>query len=203
MKICEIDGCAVKHYAKGFCRNHYGTNYRNSILPPCKFDGCQNNVEAKTHGLCSGHKWQWLRGQELRPINHQPVCEICRKPYEAKSTGMTRWCPDHRVLGRRLVRYGIDIDIITDMILEQDFKCIVCQDEIGLGTCAIDHDHTCCSGGGRKACGKCVRALLCIQCNAALGQMREDPNRIAGLYAYALAISPPSPTPELNMNSSA
>lgn len=189
MKTCSVDDCQKKHYAKGWCANHYNTNYRKYVMPPCIFDGCRNNAEAMTHGLCAGHKWQWKRGQELRPIRHVTICEICQKPYEAQSKGMTRWCPEHRVLGRRLARYGIDILIITDMILAQDFKCIACDEEIGLANCAIDHDHSCCSGN--KACGNCVRALLCRGCNTALGSMQEDPKKIVGLYAYAVAISSP------------
>jgi hypothetical protein len=35
----------------------------------------------------------------------------------------------------------------------------------------VDHDHSCCPG--RQTCGKCVRGLICRQCNTAFGVLTE------------------------------
>lgn len=37
---------------------------------------------------------------------------------------------------------------------------------------AVDHDHKCCKG--KTSCGKCVRGLLCGNCNTILGRQRDD-----------------------------
>ena len=37
----------------------------------------------------------------------------------------------------------------------------------------IDHDHQCCSGS--RSCGKCVRGILCIIHNLALGKFGDNP----------------------------
>jgi predicted nucleic acid-binding Zn ribbon protein len=37
----------------------------------------------------------------------------------------------------------------------------------------IDHDHACCPQ--EKACGRCVRGMLCQPCNVGLGMFRESP----------------------------
>ncbi len=40
----------------------------------------------------------------------------------------------------------------------------------------VDHDHSCCSG--RRACGKCVRGILCHHCNVMMGNALDDPARL-------------------------
>lgn len=36
----------------------------------------------------------------------------------------------------------------------------------------VDHDHNCCRG--KQSCGKCVRGVLCIQCNKAIGLLKDS-----------------------------
>jgi hypothetical protein len=47
---------------------------------------------------------------------------------------------------------------------------------------AVDHDHSCCNGP--TSCGRCVRGLLCSNCNDMLGTARDDPQYFVGLIAY-------------------
>lgn len=62
----------------------------------------------------------------------------------------------------------------NNMLIAQNYICAVCQQpcktERGL---AVDHDHSCCPGN--KSCGKCIRGLLCINCNRGLGMFQDDP----------------------------
>jgi hypothetical protein len=37
----------------------------------------------------------------------------------------------------------------------------------------VDHDHSCCSGKARDACGKCYRGTLCHTCNVAEGWINK------------------------------
>lgn len=37
---------------------------------------------------------------------------------------------------------------------------------------------------GDRACGECVRGLLCDECNRALGCMHDDPARLSALMVY-------------------
>lgn len=79
--------------------------------------------------------------------------------------------------------YGIRIKQYNQMLEAQGGVCAVCkraETRIDLRTGEIvplhvDHDHK--SGD--------VRALLCGGCNAALGHLAEDPNRIRALADYA------------------
>ena len=47
---------------------------------------------------------------------------------------------------------------------------------------AIDHDHLCCAK--KFSCGKCVRGLLCSQCNTALGLLADSKEYIMLLAKY-------------------
>jgi hypothetical protein len=47
----------------------------------------------------------------------------------------------------------------------------------------VDHDHACCPGTG-SSCGKCIRGLLCRNCNIGLGHFNDDPQRLALAITY-------------------
>jgi|11_taG_2_1085331.scaffolds.fasta_scaffold00036_19 hypothetical protein len=59
-------------------------------------------------------------------------------------------------------------------------NCQICNIELNhqhsrgnrKGAC-LDHDHTCCPTGG-KSCGKCVRGVICQQCNTAEGYIKAS-----------------------------
>ena len=72
-------------------------------------------------------------------------------------------------------RYGISIERFNEMLTKQDSKCAICKgkfwDEIS--SPHIDHDHSCCNGQMRS-CGKCIRGLLCRDCNQFLGRAKDN-----------------------------
>ena len=47
----------------------------------------------------------------------------------------------------------------------------------------VDHDHACCSKR-KMSCGKCVRGLLCSQCNHLLGDADDDTERLLSAIDY-------------------
>ena len=79
-------------------------------------------------------------------------------------------------------KYGIDIAIVDQMLLDQGGKCKICLRSIeGYGNkrrkANVDHDHM---------TGE-VRSLLCSICNAFLGRIKDDPiiaSRAAAYLAY-------------------
>ena len=47
---------------------------------------------------------------------------------------------------------------------------------------AVDHDHACCPTV--PTCGKCVRGLLCHECNTLLGKIERTPGLEAAIVSY-------------------
>lgn len=57
--------------------------------------------------------------------------------------------------------------------------CMTCQKYRAR---AVDHDHKCCPG--KTSCGRCVRGLLCGNCNTILGRQRDDAEVFLRMAGY-------------------
>lgn len=76
-------------------------------------------------------------------------------------------------------KYNITLDWYYKKLSEQGGGCAIChKPPPENGFLSIDHDHSCCPVGGRS-CGKCVRGLLCVTCNAGLHWIEKDSWRSA------------------------
>lgn len=108
---------------------------------------------AKTH-CPQGHEYT-EDNTYYRPKKINRHCRTCARVNSREQT---------------IKQYGITVKQFEQMLIQQSGRCFICT-EILLDP-HIDHDHLCCPG--RKACGKCVRALLCKQCNQMLGYARDS-----------------------------
>jgi len=80
-------------------------------------------------------------------------------------------------------RWNLSREDYELLLKSQDGACGICKQPPPDGRrLAIDHDHRCCPE--QPTCGKCVRGLLCVACNTALGSLGEDPERARNLIAY-------------------
>jgi hypothetical protein len=106
-------------------------------------------------------------------------CREChleyQRKYDQRRSKYSRW-------QKALKKYGITPEEYDVMLEAQGGVCAACGNKeiridprLGAVTrLVVDHDH---------ATGK-VRGLLCIGCNAAYGNLYEDPQRINGLLVY-------------------
>jgi Recombination endonuclease VII len=63
---------------------------------------------------------------------------------------------------------GLTRERFQAMLEAQDYACAMCREPFGEDqTIFADHDHACCPG--TRSCGKCLRGLLCLTCNVAVG----------------------------------
>lgn len=81
-----------------------------------------------------------------------------------------------------LTRKGISQEQYDAQLLAQGGRCAICRsDNPGKGyeNWQIDHDHSCCTG-----CDKCLRGLLCANCNKGLGFFLDEPERLSAAIYY-------------------
>ena len=68
--------------------------------------------------------------------------------------------------------YNITVEIYNKMLIDQNGLCDICETQItSKRYFDVDHNHFCCSG--YRSCGKCVRGLICFNCNSVLGHSKE------------------------------
>ena len=83
--------------------------------------------------------------------------------------------------GHRKAFFHLSPEQFQERIEGQNNRCAVCGTEF-VRTPHVDHNHSCCSG--QKTCGKCVRGLLCHQCNCGLGNFHDDPDLMQKAIDY-------------------
>jgi hypothetical protein len=94
-----------------------------------------------------------------------------------------RWVRKHK-----LTRYGLTQQQFDGLLEVQQYACGMCHEPFTENRqIFVDHDHACCPGE-KMSCGKCVRGLLCLSCNTALGYIE----RKIGLARAYLAAPPGS-----------
>jgi len=97
-------------------------------------------------------------------------------------------------------KYGITRQQYEKILTDQGGGCAICGGEERTKTTSgtgqvrrlsVDHDHSCCPGV--RSCGKCIRGILCNDCNNSIGRMKDDPARLRRAAEYLEQGNPPDP----------
>lgn len=114
---------------------------------------------------------------EKRVMSRKKFCSNkCKSKYRTISGS--------RIDGHLWSNYRIREEQYNEIMVYQDFRCAICkvhQSEVSRSF-AVDHDHRCCPG--RKSCGRCIRGLLCFECNIGLGKFRDSPELLKHALNY-------------------
>jgi hypothetical protein len=81
----------------------------------------------------------------------------------------------------RLKKYGLTKEACDILLRMQEGKCACCDEPLN-GKFTVDHNHACCDSV--QTCGKCIRGLLCMNCNAGLGNFKDDVMRLLKAICY-------------------
>jgi hypothetical protein len=184
-EICSVDDCNKHVLAIGLCSMHYnrirtyGTTYR--FLPPASVGLCQHiTCTDLTQGkllYCNAHNLE-KRKKGYTTDKSNGLCQACGNATVEKDRRY-KFCSDCKQFWHQL-KHGVSGRQIREMIDRQNGRCAMCQKQSRL---VIDHDHKCCPGD--FSCGRCIRALLCHQCNLGIGNLQDDP-ALALIGAYYL-----------------
>ena len=80
-----------------------------------------------------------------------------------------------------LKKYQLNDASYARLLRRQDFTCPICG--LRSFTLVVDHAHSCCKTI-KKSCGRCIRGLLCADCNAAIGLLKENPISLQNAIHY-------------------
>ncbi len=112
------------------------------------------------------------------------VCYLCERSLDLTSFhSKRRECKDCSKGIKLTYRYGISMEDYEKLLNDQNGVCAICErspDEVGV--LAVDHDHKCCPN--EKTCGKCIRSLLCTDCNISIGRFNDDVERLERAAQY-------------------
>lgn len=182
-------------------RQRYYREHREKALAYAKEHRLKNieKVRAYQRAYFAKNKAKMLEEQRARYLANRDVIRAKQKAayaanpekYRAQAAGTrARRGPDKPWAWMLSNRYNITVEDYERLLAEQGGVCAICkQPETArrYRRFSVDHDHSCCPERA-TSCGKCVRGLLCHQCNAVLGhiEQREGITWLAAATTYVL-----------------
>lgn len=177
-RLCTIEGCTRKYAGQGMCSTHYAAARKSGEIE--KLDRSHlhlltevdPNARRATCSIC---------GQiDIRRSGAYWMCGTKARETAAKRRQSEETVRYHREYARRnalktkLTRYQLTPEQWEAMLAECDGRCSICRVKLlTLSEQYVDHDHSCCGGGG--SCGACVRAILCRSCNFGIAAFGDRP----------------------------
>ena len=135
----------------------------------CDVNECENMVFSLSVSLCPNH---YAMKRKHGVPNPKFICANCKQEYVFNGVKLnsTNFCPEcfsiySRFWSRRFNSHKISVFDFYKMLISQDEKCKICKSYEKL---QIDHDPQCCPSRKGSSCGKCIRGLLCNNCNTML-----------------------------------
>lgn len=170
-------------------------------LRPCELCGSQFVPQDVRRRFCSKGCKQRARYWRANPRETR-TCQVCGHDVSSLRRDAV-FCSDNcayeqrRRDGRvkqsarrqRISRYGLTEESFESLLAAQGGRCAICgavEPGTHHGQWHIDHDHSCCpdKATDTPTCGRCVRGILCGQCNLGLGHFRDDPDLLAAAAGY-------------------
>ena len=167
-RLCEVEHCVNKHWAKGCCVKHYARLKRGGSTDLQRRQHDPDNFRLIKLGKlrcleCNRTKALHLfYKQKVNPLGYRPLCKSCYKKVYQKT-----W------RAGTLRVHDLTTDDYEVLLEEHEGQCWICGGG-STKSLSVDHNH---SNGY-------VRGLLCSPCNRALGKWKDDPEVAMAAYRY-------------------
>lgn len=120
-------------------------------------------------------------------------CKPCKKEYDKAHKAEWNFRPYSRIIRYKSHlknKYSLTMENLVAIYESQGGGCSICntalphpEDENGdKWFTSIDHDHSCCPSD--TSCGRCVRGLLCRDCNLMLGHAKDNTDTLKRAVEY-------------------
>lgn len=179
---CTFEGCSNDHAAKGLCVRHYNQSRHSKGLRPLGPEQIPVVARDKDGNKRCSRCATWkpesaFASSKGKADGLQSQCRECKAEQYRQNAGAVR---DKM----REQRFGINREAFDELFTSQGNRCAICRsDDPGTNFWAVDHDHACCPGSD-KTCGECIRGILCVRCNHALGHARDSVEILSSMITY-------------------
>ena len=154
--------CSIFKAWEEFYPTPGGLNGRRATCKQC----CRDVRKERWHNDIGGHRSKDFARKAARTPEEVAARRLYDFEYRLKFT------------------YQMSLADYEFMSSQQQGVCFLCEgpetkvhhQSKALCRLRVDHDHRCCPG--IKSCGKCVRGLLCYECNLFLGKIEMKPKLV-------------------------
>ena len=129
---------------------------------------------------------RWAENPEVRRKGKEATANWEKENKEQNDAYRAKWMKDHRFKNyvdarayefmREMKKYGTTVEWYRARLIEQSGICAICNHlshhHGTLQRLQVDHNHECCDLR-TKSCGKCLRGLLCADCNINLSYLEK------------------------------
>lgn len=193
---CSVDGCESPQRKMGWCAAHYANHQQGREVKPFAYKWAEAGRPCRVCGADTEGRRSYCsvacrvvasrtKGERIESF----VCRLCGKSVSIKARDESgrlvrtdvAWCRDcgrDSVDARRFKKYGVTPEQFALLTAN---GCHICGAKDR--RYHVDHDHACCPTD-KRSCGKCVRGVLCGQCNQALGMLRDRVDLLQNAIAY-------------------
>lgn len=160
-EVCYAD-CVREVYCKGLCLAHYYRMSRNGD----DFDRSPVNERGTTDE----------QGRECNNcLEYKPWSEFYRTKKTGQVNNREARCKLCQGVSKRAARYGATEEEILSLLSDAGGTCTICNNRFDNSRRAVvDHCHD--SGN--------VRGIICVKCNAGLGQFDDSPDSLREAIRY-------------------